>query len=168
MNDVMRLIREIHQRSVWQVLTVYLAISWVALQVVETVVDSANLPEWLPGFALVLLVIGFPVVVATAFVQEGAPGTVGGRTEVEDGDRAKEDGAAPERRAPEAPRHVPSRAHTVLTWRNAFMGGVGALALWGMVAAALVTTGRPIGPRGLGAEERPSLAVLPLQALSLG
>ena len=74
MSDLKKLIHEIHRRSLWQVLSIYLAVSWGSLQVVQTVVESADLPEWLPGLALVLLLIGFPIVIATAFVQEGAPG----------------------------------------------------------------------------------------------
>ena len=62
---------EIHRRSLWQVLEIYLAASWGAPQVVDTVVETANLPEWLPGMALVLLIIGLPVALGTAFVQGG-------------------------------------------------------------------------------------------------
>ncbi|NIP60733.1 MAG: hypothetical protein GWM92_20145, partial [Gemmatimonadetes bacterium] len=56
----------------------------MALQVVESLTESAGLPDWVPSFALVLLVIGLPIVMATAFVQEGmgggdeAPATPGG------------------------------------------------------------------------------------------
>ena len=66
-----QLIAEIHRRSLWQVLGIYLAGSWIAMQVVETLTNNAGLPDWVPPFAVVLLVIGFPVVMATAFVQEG-------------------------------------------------------------------------------------------------
>ena len=38
------LIREIHRRSLWQVLGIYLAGSWVALQVVEQLAEAASLP----------------------------------------------------------------------------------------------------------------------------
>lgn len=172
MTDLKSLIREIHRRSVWQVISIYGAVSWIALQVVQTLVESANLPVWLPSMALVLLVIGFPIVVATAFVQEGAPGLGGGS------------GVAPERddgvgQAPEAgnlasgtgsldrPRSKPSAASALFTWRNAIMGGVGAFALWGVIATFLLSTGRPIGPTALNASERPSVAVLPLESLSV-
>jgi tetratricopeptide (TPR) repeat protein len=67
------LIHEAHRRSLWQVLGIYMVGSWVVLQVVEAITNSAGLPDWTPGFAFVLLMIGFPVVIATAFVQEGAP-----------------------------------------------------------------------------------------------
>jgi fatty acid desaturase len=74
MNPLKKLLHEIHGRSLWQVLGVYLAGSWGALQVVETVVESASLPEWLPAMALVLLVIGLPIVMATAVVQSAPAG----------------------------------------------------------------------------------------------
>ena len=52
----------------------YLVASWMALQVVETISESAGLPDWARPFALILLIIGLPVVLATAVVQEGRPG----------------------------------------------------------------------------------------------
>jgi len=36
-----RIIHEIHRRSLWQVLGIYLAGSWVALQVVEQLAEAA-------------------------------------------------------------------------------------------------------------------------------
>jgi TolB-like protein len=110
-----RLIREIHRRSLWQVLGIYAVASWAVLQVVDTLGGALNLPEWFPSFALALLIVGLPIVLATAFVQEGGPG------------HADEtpDGAEP----------------TVFTWRNALGGGVLAFALWGVVAAGWVMFG---------------------------
>ncbi len=84
------LIHEIHRRSLWQVLGIYLAVSWVAIQVVETLTQSAGLPDWVPPGAIVLLVIGLPIVMATAFVQEG----VRGKGEAPDGAGASEAGLA--------------------------------------------------------------------------
>lgn len=162
MDEFKRLISEAHRRSLWQVLTLYLAMSWGALEVVRAIVESANLPEWLPALALVLLIIGLPVVVATAFVQEGAPrmGTPSAppSPRQDDGDAAHGTSAGP----------VSSfRRHSLFTWRNALVGGVGAFALWGLVAAFLVSTGRPVGPSGLSASDRPAIAVLPLEALAV-
>ncbi len=65
------LLGEIHRRSVWQVVTVYAVGAWFALEVVQGIVEAGNLPDWLPGMALVLLIIGFPMVIATAVVQQG-------------------------------------------------------------------------------------------------
>ena len=74
MDRIRQLIHEAHRRSLWQVLSVYMVAAWVALQVVEIITESAGLPDWAQPFALILLVIGLPVVLATAVVQEGRPG----------------------------------------------------------------------------------------------
>jgi len=112
-----KLAHELHRRSLWQIIGVYVGGAWVALQVVDILVDNVGLPAWFPGFAIALLVIGLPIVLATAFVQEGAaphaPAVVGSDTHV-----------------PESGKRSPR----LFTWRNAFAGGVGALALWGIVA----------------------------------
>ncbi len=136
MSELERLIHEIHRRSLWQVLGIYLAGSWVALQVVETLSESMTLPEWVQPLALVLLVIGLPVVLATAFVQEGV-----GRSP-ETSARAPEPvGTSPlvEPSGPgtpgEAPQGEPTAASStsqgrgLFTWRRAILGGVGAFAL---------------------------------------
>ena len=70
-NPLKRLIHEIHRRSLWQVLGIYLVASWAVLSVVDTLGGALRLPEWLEPMALVLLIIGLPIVLATAFVQEG-------------------------------------------------------------------------------------------------
>ena len=71
MSRLKRLIQEIHRRSLWQVLGIYLFGAWVAFQGIEALVSVLGLPEWVPGFALVVLILGLPIVLATAFVQEG-------------------------------------------------------------------------------------------------
>ena len=76
MRRIRQLIGEIHRRSLWQVLSIYLVGSWVALQVVETITESAGLPDWVQPFSLILLTIGLPIVMATAVVQEGMSGRV--------------------------------------------------------------------------------------------
>ncbi len=73
-NLLKRLIREIHRRSLWQVLGIYLVASWAVLQVVDTLVGTLGLPDWFPPLALALLLVGLPIVLATAFVGERGPG----------------------------------------------------------------------------------------------
>ena len=53
----------------WQVTGIYIAGSWLAFELVERIAESADQP-WLPNVALVLLIIGFVVVLAAAYVQE--------------------------------------------------------------------------------------------------
>ncbi len=134
------LIQEIHRRSLWQVLGIYLAGSWVALQVVEQLTEAAGLPDWVRPFSLVLLILGFPIVMATAFVQQGMT------TATPD--------AEPQRSA--SPDEVtavsasqPSSAHRLFTWRRAVIGGIGAFALLGLLTGGyLFMRATGIGPAG--------------------
>lgn len=105
-------------------LGIYLVGSWIALQVVDVLGNMVTLPEWFPGFAVALLVIGLPIVLATAFVQVGVPSAMSQELE----------GAAG------GPRTGPgeSTAATAtgfFTWRNAILGGLAAFALLGVVTA---------------------------------
>ncbi len=108
MERLRQLIREIHRRSLWQVLGIFLLGGWVAFEVVQTLTEGLGLPEWFPAFAIVLLIIGRPVVLATAFVQEGGPGRDGGDVEV---------AGAPTKAPP------PGGAAGLFTWRNAPLTG---------------------------------------------
>jgi adenylate cyclase len=141
-----RFVHEIHRRSLWQVMGIYLVVGWVVLQVVDVLAQNMGLPEWVFPFAIVLLVIGLPVVLATAFVQEGV------------GSRRTE-----EPRPGESPTQArPTRPGGLLTWRNAIGGGVAALALWGVVAAGWMLFGPGSTPRSAkAAHDLRSIAALP-------
>jgi hypothetical protein len=135
---IKRLVLEVHRRSLWQVLSLYLFGSWITMQVVQALTVSAGLPDWVPGFALVLLLVGLPIVLATAFVQEGGPR---GATGEAASDRAHS-GLAPAAATDEpggdpAPNGASDRwSLRLFTWRNAVVGGVLAFALLGVAATA--------------------------------
>ena len=59
----MKLLKEIHRRSLWQVLGIYIVGGWVALQVVDTLASTIGLPAWFGPVALGLLIVGLPIVV---------------------------------------------------------------------------------------------------------
>jgi eukaryotic-like serine/threonine-protein kinase len=122
MSRLKRFIVEVHRRSLWQVLTVYLVGSWVSIQVVDALTRTAGLPDWVPPFALVLLVIGLPIVMATAVVQEGAPGQT----------REERPGHAEGEASEEVQDRLPWAMRKHLTWRRAILGGVAAFALLGV------------------------------------
>jgi len=133
-----KLIHEIHRRSLWQVLGIYLAAGWVVLQVVHQLVESAGLPDWVSPFAIVLLLIGLPIVLATAFVQER--GIAGGVSEEQVADEP-----------PERPAATPAgrSRHNLFTWRNAVLGGVLAFTLLtALTTAFMFMRNRGIGPVG--------------------
>lgn len=156
------LIREMHRRSLWQVLSLYLFGSWVAYQVITSLTSGLGLPGWIPGLAVVLIILGLPVVLATAFVQEG----VGGGTEDSRGlgaPSSEEPGQAAEREE--------AASRRIFTWRHAISGGVIAFALWGVIAAGWLLlsghapeAGTPTAGRGEGRIH--SIAVLAFDDLS--
>jgi len=121
MDTLKRLIHEIHRRSLWQVVSIYLVGSWGALQVVDQITQSAGLPDWVPPATLILLVVGLPIVTATAFIQEGMHRA----EEAEPRTPAEQ----PENMASgtgslDLPSTRPSFARGLFTWRNAIAGGV--------------------------------------------
>jgi hypothetical protein len=69
MSRLKRIIRETHQRSLWQALAVYLGASYAVLEAAAYFRDEFGLPDWLPPVALVLLLIGLPVVVVTSLAK---------------------------------------------------------------------------------------------------
>jgi eukaryotic-like serine/threonine-protein kinase len=157
MRVLKHLILEAHRRSLWQVLGVYLFASWVTLQVVSELTRTAGLPEWVPPFALVLLLVGLPIVLATAFVQEGAPGQGGSGAPAATAPEPVPFAAAGPGAPPPAPggplEAPPSDSRTFLqrhlTWKRALVTGVGAFGLLGLLTAIyLVSWATGIGPVG--------------------
>ena len=166
----MTIFKEIHRRSLWQVLGVYAVAAWVALQVVDVLTDNFGLPGWFPAFALGLMILGLPIVLATAFVQRGGPTASGLRgtaaTPFGDPTGPAPEGSAADARAADvgaadATAADPSGAdeddrseavgvhHSLFTWRNAILGGVAVFTVLGIVTAgymAMRTMG--IGPAG--------------------
>jgi tetratricopeptide (TPR) repeat protein len=133
MTSPKELIQELHRRSVWQVIGIYLATSWGVLNAVDVLTGFAGLPDWTPTMALVLLLIGLPIVTATAVIQGGLPGGAGSGGA--GGDDVRSEGSSAESRptrpdAHESDTGVDSAAggplSRLFTWRNALMGGAAA------------------------------------------
>jgi tetratricopeptide (TPR) repeat protein len=173
MDRIRQLIHEAHRRSVWQVLSIYLVASWVALQVVEIISESAGLPDWAQPFALVLLIIGLPIVLATAVVQEGRSGEsdLEGPSQTSSVSPAAEAAVTSPAEAGDRPGFAPRRSglepgvseqplefetvdggrgvKRLFTWRNAIGGGVAAFALLGvLVVGYFAMWSAGIGPVG--------------------
>ncbi len=137
--------------TLWKVLGLYVGASWMVLQVVDVLTQNMGLPPWVFSFAVVLLVIGLPIVGATAYLHGLGPAV------------------APARSTGGGGAVTP---HSLFTWRNAIAGGVGALALWGAVAAGWMLVGpsaagsNPTTTAGASAASLRSVAVLPFATRS--
>ena len=158
MSQFKQLIHEIHRRSLWQVLGIYAASGWIVLGAVGTLAESLGLPEWAPRFALFLLIIGLPIVLATAFVQEGI------RSRADAGGPDVDAGSAPAatRRGDTSAAGLKAR----LTWRRALLGGLVAFSLLFGFAGLWVFLGdrdatRPGVETAEAVEADPAVAVLP-------
>ncbi len=160
MSPFKKLIEETHRRSLWQVLAIYLLGAWIGYEVVQGLTEGLGLPTWFPGFAVVLFVVGLPIVLATACVQHGIHRSSRPDPTLLPGSHADVAAAGGVRR-------TPTGAQRLLTWRNAIGGGVLAFALWGVVALVwLVSANGPDPERVADADGgRKMLVVLPFENL---
>ncbi len=159
MSRLKRLISEVHHRSLWQVLAIYIGGAWVCYEIIDTVTDRLALASWLPVLAIFLFLLGLPFVLATAFVREEAP------AEPAPGESAGAEGS-PEVTSEAFAAHEETIARRrLLTWRNLGLSFVAVLAVWGAVAAGWVA----LRGSGAGKEGEPGsvaisamrIAVLP-------
>ena len=123
-----------------RILLVYFGASFAALEAVDLLSDRIGLPDWLFPGAVALLIIGFPIIIATALVQAAPAAPV-------EPQRADDDGGSEPQAAPAA--EVTDTARRWFTWRKAIMGGVVAFALLGVtVTGYMVMRVMGIGPVG--------------------
>ena len=111
----------------WQVTGIYIGGSWLAFELIKQIAESADQP-WLPNVALVLLIIGFVIVLSSAYVQERPDKDVSHET----GETSSSETTA-----------EPSTASAGLfTARNAIMAGVlAAAALFTLINTGIWTIG---------------------------
>ncbi|NNF12021.1 MAG: hypothetical protein HKN72_02280 [Gemmatimonadetes bacterium] len=64
---------ELKRRNVVRVGAAYMVVAWLLLQVVDTVAPLMGMPEWVPGFILILLGVGLPVALIFAWAYEITP-----------------------------------------------------------------------------------------------
>lgn len=161
MDQLRHLIREMHRRSLWQVLTIYLLGAWLGYEAIVALYEGLGLPDWVPALAVVLFIIGLPIVLATAFVQEGLPGespsSSGDDAAIPVHDLGSDPGAGPlptaggtspsggaDSGAENAPDQPSPSGPWLLTWSRSITALVLAFALLGLAAAGF------LGARALG------------------
>ncbi len=144
MSRLKRIIRETHERSLWQALAVYLGASYAVLEAAAYFRDEFGLPTWLPTVALVLLLIGLPAVVVASLAK---PEVFGDEVQPADARAAAEE----------------DRRLRLFTWRTAGLSFLSAMALWGIIAAGLLLTGTY---EHVAEDQRRSIAVLPFDNIS--
>jgi hypothetical protein len=127
------------------VIVFYLGASFAVLEAVDLISDKIGLPGWVFPGALVLLLLGLPIIVATALVQGFSR-----PAEAESTAKPARSGAEVEATVePTAAADVAVAAKGWLTWRKAIFGGVLAFALLGVtVTGYMAMRVLGIGPVG--------------------
>ena len=64
------LFAELRRRRVFKAVALYLAASWVMLQVATTITPIVRLPAWTPTLVLVLVIAGLPILLVVAWVYD--------------------------------------------------------------------------------------------------
>ena len=153
------LIDRLKQSSVVQAVALFLGASWGVLQVVDLMQERLGLPEWIFPMAAILLLIGFVVVLATAWVQSKASTTA-----------AEEAGELPtdwEVDTADVVASLKAGRLPHLTWGRAVLGGFVALSLLFGTAGVYVLVsdgGGAFGPTEAGADMAATgIAVLPFE-----
>jgi tetratricopeptide (TPR) repeat protein len=147
----------LRQARIVQVLLVYLGVSWGILQAVDVLQNMLPLPQWVGPVAVILLLIGMMIILATAWVQS-LPST----------DAREKAGEVPsdwEIAPRELGRSLAAGKLPHLNWGRAILGGVVALSLlFGASGLFVLTQGnqRGFGPPEAGASAAAEgIAVVP-------
>lgn len=141
-----------------QVVLVYLGASWAVLQIADVLTGALSLPEWVLPVAVLLLLVGLVIIVATAWVQS-LPATT---AKEEAGEIPTDWQVAPS----DALASLKAGRLPHLTWGRAILGGFVALSLlFGGAGAYVLVTGTRapgFGPEEAGADVAATgIAVVP-------
>ncbi len=162
---IKQVIVEIHRRSLWQVLVIYLGASWAVLEASDQVIGRYLLPEWVYPTEILILLVTFPIVLATAFVREEAPPEAGVPVGSELRDPTLLGDTQP---TPAAAR--PGPLTRFLTWRKTLLWVLFAFGALAVLSASVVMGGagrvtEARGEAGDAFEERAWLLIADPQAI---
>jgi len=64
---------ELKRRNVFRVGAAYAVVGWLVIEVVDTLAPRMAMPEWVPGFFIILVLVGFPVALVFSWAFELTP-----------------------------------------------------------------------------------------------
>jgi len=154
----------VRKARLFGVLAVYLGASWAVLQVVNELGEALSLPPWLSPVAVILLLVGLLIILATAWVQS--------HPLVEQRQATDEIPRSWELDLEGALKSVTSGAMPHLTWARTLVAGAAAfLLLFGVAGMYVVFNdrGESFLPAGVQAAAAPDgIAVLPFTVRGAG
>jgi TolB-like protein len=72
-NKLYQFWQELKRRKVIKVIAMYAGAAYVLIELANNVVDPLHLPEWIPTFVILLLVIGFPITIILSWIFDITP-----------------------------------------------------------------------------------------------
>jgi len=64
---------ELKRRNVFRVGAAYAVVGWLTIEVVDTIAPRMAMPDWVPGFFIILVLIGFPIALLFSWAFEMTP-----------------------------------------------------------------------------------------------
>jgi TolB-like protein len=64
---------ELKRRNVFRVAAAYAVVGWLTIEVIDTLVPRMGMPEWVAGFVILLVLIGFPIALLFSWAFEMTP-----------------------------------------------------------------------------------------------
>jgi TolB-like protein len=64
---------ELKRRNVFRVGAAYAVVGWLVIEVVDTLAPRMAMPDWVPGFFIILVLIGFPIALLFSWAFEMTP-----------------------------------------------------------------------------------------------
>ena len=64
---------ELKRRNVFRVAAAYAVVGWIAIEVIDTLAPRMGMPEWVAGFVILLVLIGFPIALLFSWAFEMTP-----------------------------------------------------------------------------------------------
>ena len=77
---------ELKRRNVFRVGAAYAVVGWLTIEVIDTLAPRMAMPEWVPGFFIILVLIGFPIALLFSWAFEMTPEGLKKTVEVETGE----------------------------------------------------------------------------------
>lgn len=69
----MSFFKELKRRNVFKVAAAYIIVSWLLLQISDTLVPALHLPDWFHSGVAFVLILGFPLAMIFAWAYEITP-----------------------------------------------------------------------------------------------
>ncbi len=64
---------ELKRRNVFRVAAAYAVVGWITIEVIDTLAPRMGMPEWVAGFVILLVLIGFPIALLFSWAFEMTP-----------------------------------------------------------------------------------------------